>query len=95
MGDIVKVDNDSAFPCDLILISSAKKDGIAHIETAAIDGERNLKPKASHPCTTDCFEPNRPFRFVGRVECELPNDDLKSFSGSLSFDNKKESLSGK
>lgn len=37
------VKKDQAFPCDLILLSSSDKNGIANIETASLDGEKNLK----------------------------------------------------
>jgi P-type E1-E2 ATPase len=45
VGDIVLVENDLVFPCDLILLSAANENGVAWIETASIDGEKNLKPR--------------------------------------------------
>jgi magnesium-transporting ATPase (P-type) len=35
------------FPADLLLLNSANEGGIAHIETASLDGEKNLKQRCS------------------------------------------------
>lgn len=43
---MVRTENEEMFPADLILITSAAK-GAAFIETASLDGEKNLKPKNS------------------------------------------------
>lgn len=45
-GDVVKVQRDELFPADLILITSSSE-GTAFIETASLDGEKNLKLKNS------------------------------------------------
>ena len=42
-GDIVEVDNDSTFPCDLILLFAETEDNTCQITTANLDGESNLK----------------------------------------------------
>lgn len=39
------------FPADLILLASSSEGGIAFIETASLDGEKNLKPRNSFPET--------------------------------------------
>lgn len=38
MGDIVKVESEEMFPADLVLLSSSGEGGVAHIETASLDG---------------------------------------------------------
>ena len=43
MGDVVKVENDDEFPCDLIVLASPQEEGQCHITTANLDGETNLK----------------------------------------------------
>ena len=45
LGDIVKVRNDSQFPCDLLLLSTNDENGICYVETKSLDGETNLKLK--------------------------------------------------
>jgi len=43
IGDVVLVYKDEVFPSDLILLNCANDDGVAFIETASLDGEKNLK----------------------------------------------------
>ena len=43
VGDIVRVNRDESFPCDLILISSSNSEGKCYMTTANLDGETNLK----------------------------------------------------
>lgn len=37
-GDIVKVCNKEAFPCDIVLLSSSEHQGICYVETSSLDG---------------------------------------------------------
>ena len=48
LGDIIKVKNDSQFPCDLLLLSTSDENGICYVETKSLDGETNLKLKQSN-----------------------------------------------
>lgn len=48
IGDIVKVTQEDFFPADLILLASSTEGGIAFIETASLDGEKNLKPRNAY-----------------------------------------------
>lgn len=50
-GDYVKIKNNEVIPADCILLTSSNNDGVAYIETASLDGEKNLKPKGSAPET--------------------------------------------
>jgi len=43
VGDIVKVNDNEQFPCDLVLLSSSDDQGQCTIQTANLDGETNLK----------------------------------------------------
>lgn len=45
VGEVIKVEKDSFFPADLLLLSSTNDDGIAYVETVNLDGESNLKIK--------------------------------------------------
>jgi len=45
VGDILLVKDGEDFPADMVLLKSANDNGMAFIETASLDGEKNLKPK--------------------------------------------------
>ena len=45
VGCIVKVYENSFFPCDLLLLNGANPKGICFVETKNLDGETNLKHK--------------------------------------------------
>lgn len=48
VGDICYVAEEDRFPADMILLSSSIPDGRAFIETASLDGEKNLKPRSAY-----------------------------------------------
>jgi len=48
VGDIIKVEKDEYFPADLVLLNSSAPKGICYIETKNLDGETNMKHKASN-----------------------------------------------
>ncbi len=41
------VKKNEPFPADLIILGSSFKNGNCYIETGALDGEKNLKPKCA------------------------------------------------
>lgn len=43
-GDILEIKDEEALPADCILLKTSKATGQVYVETAALDGERNLKP---------------------------------------------------
>lgn len=49
VGDICFVENEEMFPADLVLLSSSNEGNVAYIETASLDGEKNLKPRNAYP----------------------------------------------
>jgi P-type E1-E2 ATPase len=51
IGDICRVKEKDLFPADLILLVSEHPEGNAFIETASLDGEKNLKPRNAYPET--------------------------------------------
>jgi P-type E1-E2 ATPase len=56
VGNVVKVRNNEEVPADMILLTSSELYRIAHVETANIDGETNLKPKTSVKVEGDEWE---------------------------------------
>lgn len=53
VGDICRVDQEELFPADMILLNSSLEGGAAFIETASLDGEKNLKPRNAYPKTME------------------------------------------
>ena len=50
-GEVCLVKEEERFPADLILLSSSLPGGNAFIETASLDGEKNLKPRNAFDAT--------------------------------------------
>ena len=49
VGDVVQLGRDDPVPADLVLLQSSNGNGIAYVETTALDGETNLKSKVVLP----------------------------------------------
>lgn len=47
VGDVVEVEEDETFPCDLILLQSSRDDDTCFVTTASLDGESNHKVRRS------------------------------------------------
>ena len=43
MGDIIRVQANEEFPCDMVMLSSNDPEGKCYVTTANLDGETNLK----------------------------------------------------
>ncbi|XP_010262307.1 PREDICTED: putative phospholipid-transporting ATPase 9 isoform X2 [Nelumbo nucifera] len=83
VGDIVKVEKDSFFPADLLLLSSSYGDAICYVETMNLDGETNLKLKQALEVTSGLNEDSSFQDFKALVKCEDPNVNLYTFVGSM------------
>ncbi|XP_039730711.1 phospholipid-transporting ATPase IG isoform X4 [Pteropus medius] len=85
VGDIVEVQADETFPCDLILLSSCTSDGICFVTTASLDGESNCKThyavrETIALCTAESIDTLR-----AAIECEQPQPDLYKFVGRINI----------
>jgi P-type E1-E2 ATPase len=43
VGDLIKVEKNEFFPCDVLLVNTSEPKGVCYIETKNLDGETNLK----------------------------------------------------
>ena len=83
VGDIVKIEEESEFPADLLLISSNFEDGSCNIETANLDGESALKTRYS-PHTLSTYNTVEKLNELrGWIECQLPDPHLYKFRGTI------------
>lgn len=92
VGDIIRVNEYNIIPADFLLLACDNMSKIAYIETANLDGEKNLKPKFALPnifnmykdANTNCI------RIRGKILCDRPNSDLNKFNGRLKLSPKNE-----
>lgn len=86
VGDIIKIVRDEWIPADVILLYSAGDNGIAYIETAALDGETNLKPRQALPQVAGhCQDEQSCAAFRGHIHSEDPNQNLYNFEGKITI----------
>ncbi|KAF7180461.1 hypothetical protein CNMCM7691_009630 [Aspergillus felis] len=84
VGDVIRLERDQPVPADIVLLHANGPNGVAYIETMALDGETNLKSK--QPCQPVA-------KVFGTVEdicsnsvhfaVEDPNIDLYKFDGNV------------
>jgi magnesium-transporting ATPase (P-type) len=91
VGDMIKINDFDMVPADCILIRTASDTNEAFVKTAALDGERNLKPKMSIKQLEAVFGdiakmPDAKHCPV-KVECLPPHKDMYSFEGRLGLGN--------
>eukprot|EP00064_Thunnus_orientalis_P002095 superscaffoldBa00000145_g2102 len=78
VGDVVEVEEDGTFPCDLILLKSSRDDDTCFVTTASLDGESNHKTHYTVPDTEKDLE-----SLNATIECEQPQPDLYKFVGRM------------
>ncbi|KAL2374476.1 phospholipid-translocating ATPase [Blastomyces gilchristii SLH14081] len=91
VGDVIKLSRDQPAPADIVLLHADDPNGIAYIETMALDGETNLKSK--QPCrpvaktckTAEDIIHNTSIHFA----VEDPNIDLYKFDGNVTVGQEK------
>ena len=87
VGDIVKLKRDQNIPADMVLLYSDGTNGIAYIETMALDGETNLKSKQAPPSLSkSCTSENDINACRALVVGEDPNIDLYNFDGRVTVE---------
>jgi phospholipid-translocating ATPase len=84
VGDVIKLQRDQPIPADIALLHASGPNGVAYIETMALDGETNLKNKqpcqpVSKVCSTIEDITSNSLHFV----VEDPNLDLYKFDGHV------------
>lgn len=88
VGDVVKLSRDEEVPADVVLLHADGDNGLAYVETMALDGETNLKSKQVLPEFVDCNTPNGLASCKADFLVEDPNADLYSFNGRVTVGGK-------
>lgn len=82
IGDIVRLRRNDGVPADMILLHATGPNGIAYIETMALDGETNLKSKQACPLLAELCSTLDGIRSTqATIVSEDPNMDLYSYDG--------------
>ena len=82
VGDIIKISEFEIIPADCVLLSCANNTKIAFIETANLDGEKNLKPKYCIPSLFDILKNAQDIlRLRGIMLMNKPKADLNAVEG--------------
>ncbi|KAB1209891.1 Phospholipid-transporting ATPase 2 [Morella rubra] len=72
VGNIVWIRENDEVPCDLVLLGTSDPQGVCYIETAALDGEIDLKTRI---IPSACMG--------GVIECPSPDKDIRRFDANL------------
>ncbi|KAF7165374.1 hypothetical protein CNMCM6106_001564 [Aspergillus hiratsukae] len=86
VGDIIKIKRDEAVPADIVLLHADGEDGLAYIETMAMDGETSLKSRQALPILSSCSTIHGIRSLEATFVVEHPNLNLHDFNGSVTVD---------
>ncbi|KAL7914975.1 hypothetical protein GGI35DRAFT_165130 [Trichoderma velutinum] len=87
VGDVVRLRRDESVPADIVMLHATGPNGVAYIETMALDGETNLKAKQACPLLAERCGTVEGLRSTqATVVSEDPNLDLYSYVGRVTVD---------
>lgn len=82
VGNLVWLRENDEVPCDLVLIGTSDPQGLCYIETAALDGETDLKTRVTpSACMGIDFELLH--KIKGVIECPNPDKDIRRLDANL------------
>eukprot|EP00095_Tigriopus_kingsejongensis_P008902 maker-scaffold1538_size36768-snap-gene-0.8 protein:Tk08902 transcript:maker-scaffold1538_size36768-snap-gene-0.8-mRNA-1 annotation:"hypothetical protein DAPPUDRAFT_315465" len=86
VGDILRIEDDEDFPCDILLLSTSSSQGKCYVMTANLDGETNLKTKKPASITNAIFPVHQSVAATAQsifLETDFPCAQLETFHGNL------------
>ena len=91
VGDVIRLARDQMVPADIVLLYANGANGVAYIETMALDGETNLKNKQpSQPVAKLCSSVEDMMNDQQvHFSIEDPNLDLYKFDGNVTVGGEK------
>ncbi|KAH7033641.1 phospholipid-translocating P-type ATPase [Microdochium trichocladiopsis] len=93
VGDIVRLQRDQHVPADMILLHATGPNGVAYIETMALDGETNLKSKQPSSLLAERCNTIADLRQCrATIVSEDPNLDLYHYDGRVLVDDETSPL---
>ncbi|TDZ39279.1 putative phospholipid-transporting ATPase DNF3 [Colletotrichum spinosum] len=88
VGDVLKLARDDPVPADIVLLHADGENGLAYVETMALDGETNLKSKRVSAAVKGCGTAEGIAACGAEFVVEDPNPDLYKFDGRVTVDGK-------
>ncbi|CAA0806700.1 Phospholipid-transporting ATPase 2 [Striga hermonthica] len=82
VGNIVWLRENDEVPCDLVLLGTGDPQGICYVETAALDGETDLKTRYI-PSACMGIDVELLHRIKGVIECPSPDKDIRRFDANM------------
>ncbi|XP_031255329.1 phospholipid-transporting ATPase 2 [Pistacia vera] len=82
VGNIVWLRENDEVPCDLVLIGTSDPQGVCYVETAALDGETDLKTRVI-PAACMGMDFELLHKIKGVIECPGPDKDIRRFDANL------------
>ncbi|TVY81302.1 putative phospholipid-transporting ATPase DNF3 [Lachnellula suecica] len=87
VGDVIELRRNDSIPADIVLLFADGRDGVAYIETMALDGETNLKSRRP-PNLLSCETLADISQCRAQFSVEDPNPNLYEFFGKVSVNGK-------
>lgn len=89
VGDIIELKRNEQVPADVVLLHADGRNGVAYIETMALDGETNLKTRQPPtPLAESCNGLADLASCRAAFAVEDPNPDLYEFNGNVTVGEK-------
>ncbi|XP_027342275.1 phospholipid-transporting ATPase 2 isoform X1 [Abrus precatorius] len=82
VGNILWLRENDEVPCDLVLIGTSDPQGVCYIETAALDGETDLKTRVI-PSACMGIDVELLHKIKGVIECPSPDKDIRRFDANM------------
>ncbi|KAJ2743090.1 hypothetical protein GGI20_004003 [Coemansia sp. BCRC 34301] len=85
VGDFVILKTGDPAPADILLLASSADDGGCYVETKNLDGETNLKPRASLIETAGVRDAEGCGRLQAVVDVDPPSSNMTRLNGSITI----------
>ncbi|KAL2331677.1 hypothetical protein Fmac_019258 [Flemingia macrophylla] len=82
VGNIVWLRENDEVPSDLVLIGTSDPQGVCYVETAALDGETDLKTRVI-PSACMGIDVELLHKIKGVIECPSPDKDIRRFDANM------------
>ena len=92
VGDVLKLKRDDPIPADIALLHASGENGLAYVETMALDGETNLKGRQALHALQRCSNIEGIKSCDANFVAEDPNRNLYDFNGSVTVKEKSFAL---